>query len=606
MDVDGPHGDKGTYAIAPLRRTTVVDDEQVITWNSFKGKPGGHKTIGFLSQISPDGTYAVTTLNEAIYVTNFTDYRFLQVFYPTGGILAWYSKETGEMKPLPGADDADYVQCQPAWFPDGSELVFARAKAFDPRPPGLEKAMYAGDPKEPRIQYDLYRIPFDNGKGGTPVPVEGASANGMSNTFPKVSPDGKWIVFTKCANGQLIRPDSRLWIVSTEGGPAREMRCNTSLMNSWHSFSPNGRWLVFSSKSNTPYTQMFLTHIDEDGNDTPPILIPHSTAANRAVNIPEFVNTAYDDFDAIDVPAVNHHRDLQRGMSLLAEGRHEEASAFLERALKKEPEFSRALLALGFARMEMGRLEDARKLFRKAIELDPRMHLAHVNLGLTFLREGKTGEAVGHFRRAVELDPLDPVPHHDLGIALLRQGNIEDALKSQKEAARLEPANASIRNSLGWNLQAMGRLDEAIAEYRAAVEQEPGHRLARSNLAAALDARGLRGEALKHMQVLLELTPDDSDLRLRVAWALATLPGDGLRDGKRAVSLAERCREAVGDRADVLDVLAAAYAEAGRFEEAVKAASRAKALAASGDGKVASGLDERLEGYRARRPHRQK
>ena len=61
-------------------------------------------------------------------------------------------------------------------------------------------------------------------------------------------------------------------------------------MNSWHSFSPNGRWLVFSSKSRSPYTQMYLTHIDENGNDSPAILIEGSTAANRAVNIPEFVN----------------------------------------------------------------------------------------------------------------------------------------------------------------------------------------------------------------------------------------------------------------------------------------------------------------------------
>ena len=61
-------------------------------------------------------------------------------------------------------------------------------------------------------------------------------------------------------------------------------------MNSWHSFSPNGRWLVFSSKSRSPYTQMFLTHLDDAGRDSPPILIENATAANRAVNIPEFVN----------------------------------------------------------------------------------------------------------------------------------------------------------------------------------------------------------------------------------------------------------------------------------------------------------------------------
>ena len=126
----------------------------------------------------------------------------------------------------------------------------------------------------------------NGGLGGRPEPIAGASANGMSNTFPKVSPDGRWIVFVQARNGLLMRPDSKLYIVPARGGKARPMVCNTSLMNSWHSFSPNGRWLVFSSKSWSPYTRMFLTHIDKDGRDSPPILIDNTTAANRAVNIP--------------------------------------------------------------------------------------------------------------------------------------------------------------------------------------------------------------------------------------------------------------------------------------------------------------------------------
>jgi len=79
------------------------------------------------------------------------------------------------------------------------------------------------------------------------------------------------------------------------------MTANTRLMNSWHSFSPNGRWLVFSSKARSPYTQMYLTHIDENGNDSPPILIDNATAANRAVNIPEFVNIPPDAIEDITV-----------------------------------------------------------------------------------------------------------------------------------------------------------------------------------------------------------------------------------------------------------------------------------------------------------------
>src|ERR1019366_1079262 len=106
-----------------------------------------------------------------------------------------------------------FVQMGAAWSPDGESLVFARAPATDPNPPGVPLAQFANDPGELQIKYDLYRIPFHNGLGGTAEPIAGASGNGMSNTFPKVSPDGRWIVFVECRNGELMRPDSQLYIV---------------------------------------------------------------------------------------------------------------------------------------------------------------------------------------------------------------------------------------------------------------------------------------------------------------------------------------------------------------------------------------------------------
>lgn len=105
----------------------------------------------------------------------------------------------------------------------------------------MRHAPRPNDPLELQIQYDLYSLDFHDGAGGTPEPIAGASLNGMSNTFPKVSPDGRWLVYVQCKNGQLLRPDSQLYIVPVHGGAARRIRCNTSLMNSWHSWSPNSR-----------------------------------------------------------------------------------------------------------------------------------------------------------------------------------------------------------------------------------------------------------------------------------------------------------------------------------------------------------------------------
>ena len=324
MDLDGPQNDKGMYALVSLAPRTVIRNEDVIKWSSFRGRLWGDLRVGFMSPglagravrcdhrkgSGDEGGKARAKKDNLgnYYVANFKDYRFLQVFYPTRGILAWYSRETGILQPLPGADDPRYVHTDAVWSPDGKYLVFARAKATEPYPEGRKMAEYANDPNETQIQYDLYRIPFNDGQGGRPEPIAGASANGMSNSFPKISPDGRWIVFVQCRNGQLMRPDGQLYIVPAGGGRARRMRCNTPLMNSWHSFSPNGRWLVFSSKSRSPYTQMFLTHLDENGHDSPAILIENATAANRAVNIPEFVNIPPDGLLKIDAPAVEYYR----------------------------------------------------------------------------------------------------------------------------------------------------------------------------------------------------------------------------------------------------------------------------------------------------------
>ena len=295
MHIDGPANDKGLYAVVPVQKHMTIGSKDLVHWN-VDGKVGTTR-VGFMSQVSPDGRYVVSTfagpnekLLDSYYVTNFLDYRFLQVFYPTRGILEWYNRATGLRSALPGADDPHFIQTDGVWSPDGKYIVFARAVAEAPREPGQQKAIYALDPNETQIKYDLYRIRFNGGKGGVAERLVGASENGMSNNFPKVSPDGKWIVFVECRNGQLMRPDSQLYIVPAEGGTARRLEANTSLMNSWHSWSPNGRWLVFSSKARSPYTQMYLTHIDAEGNSSPAILIDNATAANRAVNIPEFAN----------------------------------------------------------------------------------------------------------------------------------------------------------------------------------------------------------------------------------------------------------------------------------------------------------------------------
>lgn len=475
LDMDGPRNDKGLYALVPVSKNITIHTQDMIHWSSFhlnseaSTASPATKRFGFMSQVSPDGRYVVTSIGppnnanknqkeipglasgllDRLFSTNYKDFRFLQVFYPTRGILAWYDRKEKKMQPLPGADDPGFVQTSAFWSPDGKYLIFSRAAARDPFPPGAPKPEYANDPREPQIQYDLYKIPFNEGRGGKAVPLAGASGNSMSNNFPKVSPDGKWIVFVQNKNGLLMRPDSRLYIIPFNGGKARLMTCNASLMNSWHTFSPNGRWLAFSSKSRSPYTQLMLTHIDVNGNDTPAIMVENTTAANRAVNIPEFVNVDPEDSIAkIDPQATEFYKMVDQAFVLAKSNHLPEAIELLRSALERDPDDAMAHFNLANLLNATQQPRDALDEFRKASALNPEETIFLENLGMSLEMNGRRDEALVELRKAAELDPASASFAFNLGSVLEWNGDYAEAVEALKTASKLSGSN-NLRIEIG-------------------------------------------------------------------------------------------------------------------------------------------------------------
>ena len=571
IDVDGPQNDKGLYALIPVKPVSTMSNDYVIHWSAFS-EERAQKRFGFMSQVSPDGKYVITGIDvphahgtrvvDRLYNGFYRNYGFGQVFFPTRGVLAWYSKESGQLTPLPGADDPNFVQTSAFWSPDGKYLVYSRAAAKDPYAPGQKQATYANDPNETQIQYDLYRIPFNEGKGGTPERVVGASENGMSNNFPKVSPDGKWIVYVECRNGLLMRPDSKLYIVPFEGGTARPLASNLAVMNSWHTWSPNGHWLAFSSKTPYLYTELYLTHIDGEGNASPAILVENATASNRAVNIPEFVNVARGGLERIDTPATDFYRMFDAAVQL-----------------SDKKQFDAAVPA-----------------WEKAVSMDPDDARAHNNLGIALAGAGKVSEAVEEYRKSLALNAHNSQTENNLGSALAEEGNLEEARQHFETALGINPDNASAEVNLGNALSAEGgHTQEAIALLTKGLEAAPNSPEGQNGLGVALAHEGNLAEATPHLLKAVELAPQDAGYRYNLGRVLAAQSrfAEALPQFEEAARLTNRQDPAV------LQMLAAMESETGQFAHAVATAQAALDLARQQqNGGLAAQLEANLERYR--------
>jgi Flp pilus assembly protein TadD len=408
---------------------------------------------------------------------------------------------------LPGADDPEYVQSNPTWSPDGKSIVFARTKAY--RRDAIANARnilldekdvpeFTRD-KEP-FKFDLYRVPFNDGRGGKAEPIEGASHNGKSNYFAKFSPDGKWIIFCKAENYMLLMPDSELFIIPAAGGEARRLRANTPRMNSWHSWSSNGRWLVFSSKANTAYTQLFLTHIDEDGESTPPVVLERFTGDDRAANIPEFVPLPADAIAKIKEQFLDAYSFLRAGMANERTGNYPAAVRAYERGLAVEPSNVELLNALGFALFQQGKSKEAVVALEKALAVDPKHWKAHNNLALAAIDIGELEVAEAHYRDSLAIKP-QPAIYNDLGVVLERVGLPGEAAEAYRKAVKLDPKSASAHYNLGTSLARSGKLAEAERHLRSAIEADPTKAAARQALAQVLESLGRTDEARREIDL---------------------------------------------------------------------------------------------------------
>jgi tetratricopeptide (TPR) repeat protein len=221
---------------------------------------------------------------------------------------------------------------------------------------------------------------------------------------------------------------------------------------------------------------------------------------------------------------------------------------------------------------ERGAKEEALKSYEKALRLNPQLQEAHKALADLLNELGKTNEAIVHYRAALRIRER-PETHENLGALLVKLGRIDEAMIHYEAAARLDPHDGRSQYLMAKALLRQGRSDQAVERFHEALRRDPDN-----------------------LQALVYL-----------ARVLAASHDPRIRNGAEATRLAERANMLTGGtQSFMLDTLAMAYAESGRFDEAEQTLRQAlERASASGETEVTSAMQDRLKLYHSRQPYRE-
>ncbi len=261
---------------------------------------------------------------------------------------------------------------------------------------------------------------------------------------------------------------------------------------------------------------------------------------------------------------------INRGGAAFAQKQYHEARDWFKRASEIQPDNGIVHLNLGSALLFLGQIEDARTEFEIARSLNPSDPKVHFNLGALLAKIGNNQDAIAEYREAIRLDPRYTVAHVNLGNALLRESEFEAAAKHFDTANRIDGSQPDVRSSEAIALSLAGRWDLAV----------------------------------ERLQEAFVLFPEDQAVGGGLARLLAACPVEGLRDGQRAIEIAESLI-VPSSPLDTVEALAMAYAEVGRFEDAVRVEAKAlDAAKRAGRSDLEVKIEENLERYQRGEPCR--
>lgn len=241
----------------------------------------------------PSGKIAAYSTNKVVQFFHSTGLEVRDVADLDSAIL-YYNTETQKVKTAPALSDKDKLETYPTWSPDGKYLYYCSA-------PILWKDRDSVPPKGyNQLKYSLMRISYDilTDTWGQPETILSSEKTQKTILLPRISPDGKYLVFCMCKYGcfPVYQPSSDLYIMNTDTFQYEEITAaNSPYSESWHGFSSNSRWLTFSSKKNGGVlTRIWFTYIDQNGTASKPFVLPQKQpdyydSLTKVFSVPELI-----------------------------------------------------------------------------------------------------------------------------------------------------------------------------------------------------------------------------------------------------------------------------------------------------------------------------
>lgn len=263
------------------------------------------------------------------------------------------------------------------------------------------------------------------------------------------------------------------------------------------------------------------------------------------------------------------------------EGNLDAAIAEYRKALWFRPIAAQTRIFMGMALAKQKKYDEAVVQYNAALKLDPDSAIAQNNLARILHTQGQFNAAIEHYKAALNLNPKLAIAHNNLGILLLQQGRLASGTRQLREALKLKPDNAETQFNLALALNQQAQWSEAAGLFRETLDGHANDPKAHYEFAVALAHLKKPREAMSQYAAALLIQPDFPAALDGLAWILSTDANPDFRNGDEAVKMSRRACELTGNQdADKLKTLAAAYAETGRFGDAMDTLREASDLAA--------------------------